>query len=144
MHVLSKLSFNAWDWYAADCAVVRADFIVDFGLVSIAPKQNSVVSTDLLDVAFCAATLGDILSPDSCRFIMLGILNASHPSETVLVSGVASLSALSHVTPGLSAEPIFPSEVVSTTPLFGVMLTPSFELLLVGLTVATYIEKVSA
>ena len=104
-----KILFTAWNWYAADCAVVRDYFIVDFGLVRISPKQNSVVSTDLLDVAFCAAILGDILSPYYCRFIMLGIPNASTPSETVLVAGLASSSALSHVTPGLSAEPVSPS-----------------------------------
>ena len=33
-----------------DCAVVSADFIVDFGLVGIAPKQNNVVSTDRRNV----------------------------------------------------------------------------------------------
>ena len=109
MHVLSKFLFTAWNWYAAYCAVVKADFIIDFGLVSIAPKKNSVVSTDLLGVDFCAAILGDLLSPYSCRFIMVGIPNASPPSETVLVAGVASLSALSHVNPGFSDEPVSPS-----------------------------------
>ena len=72
-----KFSFTAWNWYAADCAVVRVYFIVDFGLMSIAPKQNSVVGTDLLDVDFCAAILGDLLSTYCCRFIILGIHNAS-------------------------------------------------------------------
>ena len=109
MHVLSKFFLTAWNCYAADCAVFRADFIVDFGLMSIAPKQNSVVSNDLLGVDFCAYILGDLLSPDSCRFIMLGITNASPPSETVLVAGLDSSSALSHVTHGLSAEPVSPS-----------------------------------
>ena len=77
MHVLSKFSFTAWNWCAADFEVVRADFIVYFVLVSIAPKQNNVMSTDRLNVALCAAILGDFLSPDSCRFMMLGIPNVS-------------------------------------------------------------------
>ena len=78
--------------------------------MSISPKKNIVVSNDLLDVAFCAAIIGDILSPYYCGFIMLGIPNAYPPSETVLVAGVASSSALSHVTTGLSDEPVFPRE----------------------------------
>ena len=108
-HILSKFLFTAWNWYAADCAVVRADSIVDFGLVSITLKHNIVVITDFLDVAFCAAILGDLLSSDSCRFIRIVILNASPPSETLIVARVASSRALSHVTPGLSYEPVFPS-----------------------------------
>ena len=109
MHVSSKLSFTDWNWCAADCAVVRADFIVDFGLVSIALKQNTVVSPDRLNVASCAAILGDILSPDSWRLMMLGIPNAYPPSETVLVAGMYSSITLSHVTPGSSADTVSPS-----------------------------------
>ena len=109
MHVLSKFLFNSWNCFAADCAVVRAYFIVDFGLVSIAPKQNNVVSTDRLGVAFCAAIIGDILSLDYCRFMMLGIPNASPPSETVLVAGMASSITLSHVTHVFSYETVSPS-----------------------------------
>ena len=99
-------SFTAWNWCAADCAFVRADVIVDFGQVRIAPKQNNVVSTDPLNVALCAAILGHILSPDSCRFMMLIIPNVSLPSETMLVAGMTSLITLSHVTPGFSAETV--------------------------------------
>ena len=83
LHVESKFSFTSWNWCAADCAVVSAYFIVDFGLVSIAPKQNNVVSTDRRNVALCAAILGDILSQDSCRFIMPGMPNVSPPSDTL-------------------------------------------------------------
>ena len=90
LHVLSKFSFIAWNLFAADCAVVSADLIVDFGLVSISPKQNNVVSTDRLNVALYAAILGDLLSTDSCRFIMLGMPNVSPPSETLLVAGMTS------------------------------------------------------
>ena len=108
MHVLSKFLFTAWNWCTADCAVVRADFIVDFGLVSIAPKQNNVVSTNFLNVALCEAIIGDIISPDYCRFMMLGIPNAYPTSETVLVAGMDSSITLSHVTPGLSAETVSP------------------------------------
>ena len=109
MHVLSKFYFTDWNWCAADGAVVRAGFIVDFGLVSIAPKKNIIVTTDRLNVALCAAILGDILSPDSCRFMMLGITNVSSPSETLLVDGMTSLITLSHVTPGFSAGTVSPS-----------------------------------
>ena len=77
--------------------------------MSIAPKQNNVVSTDCLNVDFYAAIICDILSPDSCRFMMLGIPNASPPSETVLVARMSSSITLSHVTPGLSAETVSPS-----------------------------------
>ena len=108
MHVLSKFSFTAWNLCDADCAVVRADLIVDFGLVSIDPKQNNVVSTDRLHVALCAAILGYLLSPDSCRFMMLGITNVSPPSETLLLAGMNSSITLSHVTPGLYAETVSP------------------------------------
>ena len=74
--------------------------------MSIAPKQNNVVSTDRLHVALFAAIVGDLLSPDSCRFIMLGIPNVSPPSEILLVSGMTSSITLSHVTSGLSAETV--------------------------------------
>ena len=109
MHVLSKLSFTACNWCYADCALVRDYFIADFGLVSIARKQNNVVSTDRLNVALCADILGDILSTNYCRFMMIGIPNASPPSETLLVAGMTSSITLSHVTPGLSAETFSPS-----------------------------------
>ena len=58
--------------------------------MSIAPKQNNVVSTDRRNVALCAAILGDILIPDSCRFIMPGMPNVSSPSESLLIAGMAS------------------------------------------------------
>ena len=75
----------------------------------ISTKQNNFVSTDRIDDAFCAYILGDILSPDSCRFMMLGIPNTYPLLETVLVAGMASLITLSHVTLGLSAETVYPS-----------------------------------
>ena len=93
--MVSKFSFTAWNCCAADFAVVSADFIVDFGLVSIAPKQNNVVSTDIRNVSLCAAILGDLLSPDSCRFMIPAMPNVSPPSETLLVSGMASSMTLS-------------------------------------------------
>ena len=101
--------FTAWNWCAIDCTVVRADFIVDSGLVSIAPKQNNVVSTDRLNVALCAAIIGDLLRPDYCMFMTLGIPNVSFPLETLLVVGMTLSITLSHVTPGFSAETVSPS-----------------------------------
>ena len=76
--------------------------------MSIVPNQNNVVSTDRRNVALCAAILGDLLSPYSCRFIMPGMPNVSHPSETLLVAGMDSSMTLSHVTSGLSADTISP------------------------------------
>ena len=76
--------------------------------MSIAPKKNNVVSTDRINVALCADIIGDLLSPDSCRFMMLGITNVSPPSETLLVAGMNSSITLSHVTPGLYAETVSP------------------------------------
>ena len=84
-------------------------FVVDFGLVSIAPKQNNVVSTDRRNVSLCAAILGDLLSPDSCRFIMPGMPNVYPPSETLLVAGMDSSMTLSHVTSESSADTVSPS-----------------------------------
>ena len=109
LHFLSKFSFTDWDWCAADCAVVSADFIVDFGLVSISPKKNNVVSSDCRNVSLCAVILGDLLSPDYCRFIMPGMPNVSPPSETLLLSGMDSSMTLSHVTSGSSADTVSPS-----------------------------------
>ena len=71
-------------------------------------KQNIVVSTDRLNVALCAAILGDLLSPDSCRLMMLGITNVSPPSLTLLVAVTTSSITLSHVTLGLSADTVYP------------------------------------
>ena len=76
--------------------------------MSIALKQNNVVSTDRLHVALCAAILGDLLSPDSCSFIMIGILNLSPPSKTLLVARMILSITLSHVTSGFSAETVSP------------------------------------
>ena len=109
LHVVPKFLFTTWNWYAADCAVVSADYIVDFGLVSIAPKQNNVVSTDGRNVSLCAAILGDLLSPYSCRFMMLGMPNVYPPSETLLLAGMTSSMTLSHVTSGSSADTVSPS-----------------------------------
>ena len=77
--------------------------------MSISPKQNNVVSTDPLNVALCAAIIGDLLSPYSCRFMILGIPNVSPPSETLLVAGMTSSITLSHVNSGFSAETVSPS-----------------------------------
>ena len=74
--------------------------------MSISPKKNNVVSTDRLNVALCVDILGDLLSPDSCRFMMLVITNVSPPSETLLVAGMTSSITLSHVTSRLSAETV--------------------------------------
>ena len=109
LHVVSKFSFTSWNWCAADCAVVSADFIVDFGLVSIAPNQNNVVSTDRLNVALCASILGDLLSPDSCSFILSDMPNVSPPLETLLVAGMTLSMTLSRVTYGSSADTVSPS-----------------------------------
>ena len=76
--------------------------------MSIVPKQNNVVGTDRLNVALCAAILSDILIPDSCRFMMLGIPNVSPLSETFLVAGMNPSITLSHVTPVLSSETVSP------------------------------------
>ena len=104
-----KILVYCLELVSADCAVVRADIIVVFGLVSIAPKQNNVLSTDHLNFSPSAAILGEILSPYSCRFMMLGIPNASPPSETFLVAEMKSSILLSHITPGLSADTVYPS-----------------------------------
>ena len=74
----------------------------------IAPEQNNVVITDCLNVDICAAILGDLLSPDSCRFITLGGPNVSPPSETLLVAGMTSSMTLYHVTSGSSADTVSP------------------------------------
>ena len=80
--------------------------MVDFGLVSISPKQNNVVSTDRLNVAICAAILGDLLSTYSFRFMILGIPNVSPPLETLLVARMTSSITLFHVIPGFSTETV--------------------------------------
>ena len=98
LQVLSKFSLACSNWYAADWAAVKAAVVEYADAVPvtaderIAPKQNRVVSTDLLSPAI----LADLLSPDSCRFVISGIPNASSPSETVVESGNrAALSSLS-------------------------------------------------
>ena len=77
--------------------------------MGIAPKQNNVVSTDRHNVALCAAILGDLLSPDSCKFIIPGMPNVSPPLKTLLVSGMASSMTLSHLNYGSSADTVSPS-----------------------------------
>ena len=65
------------------------------------------VTTDHRNVSLCAAIIGDLLSPDSCRFIMPGMPNVSPPSETLLVAGMTSSMTLSYVTSGSSADTVF-------------------------------------
>ena len=77
--------------------------------MSISPNQNNVVSTDCRNVALCAAILGDLLSPDSCRLIMSGMPNVSPTSETLIVAGMDSSMKLSHLTSGSSADTVYPS-----------------------------------
>ena len=56
--------------------------------MSIALKQNNVVSTDRRNVALCAAILGDLLSPDYCRFIMLGSSNSDKIGRASLLDDI--------------------------------------------------------
>ena len=76
--------------------------------MSIAQKQNNVVSNDRHNVALCPAILGDLLSPDSCRFVMPGMHNVSPSSETLLVAGMVSSMKLSHVTSVLATDTVCP------------------------------------
>ena len=77
--------------------------------MSIAPNQNNVVSADRRNVALCADILGDLISTDSFKFIIIGMPNVSPPLETLLVAGMTSSMTLSHVTSGSSADTVSPS-----------------------------------